>query len=229
MSLIRVVLAAVSVFGAWVVLDPVTAASPRHATSSSVAARFTRVDADRPVVWRTCDAIQVLVNPGPGGASAFAEIRAAFDEAASFSGLRFDLRRDDALVPQANWAVSGSVASYGSPPPVLVAWVDPSQTDLLREGVAGAAVANPLRLRTGRHLVTGAVALDASQYDDFLAGAGAGKTRRNLLLHEIGHLLGLDHVDDHAALMYTVVGPRSPDGFTAEEKALLREQRPSCP
>lgn len=225
----RLVLAAAALLIGWVLLDPTSAAVPSDRASSATPARFTRVDAGHPVVWQTCAPIEVLVNPGPGGATAFAEIRAAFDEVSAFSGLLFHLQRDDTLVPHANWAVSPEASRRGSPAPVLVGWVDPSSTDLLRKGVAGAAVANPARRNGQRHLVTGAIALDATQYDEFAPRAGAGKTRRNLLLHEIGHLLGLDHVDDRDALMYTVVGDNSPDGLTAGEIALLAEHRPLCP
>jgi hypothetical protein len=224
----RLVFAAVSLLVGWALLDPTSAVVPSSRATSAIPARFTRVDAGRPVVWRTCASIKVLVNPGPGGAAAFAEIRAAFDEVSAPSGLRFQLQRDDTLIPHANWAVSEEATRLGSPAPVLVGWVNPASTDLLREGVAGAAVANPLRRNGQRHLVTGAIALDATQYDEFAPRAGAGKTRRNLLLHEIGHLLGLDHVEDRAALMYTVVGDNSPDGLTDGETALLAEHRPDC-
>ena len=102
----RLVLAAASLLVGWVVLDPTSAAVPPERAASVTAARSTRSDTGRPVVWRTCAPVTVLVNAGPGGATAFAEIRAAAAEVAAHSGLRFHLHRNDMLVPRANWAMS---------------------------------------------------------------------------------------------------------------------------
>jgi hypothetical protein len=170
----------------------------------------------------------VLVNAGLGGAGAFAEIRRAFDEMSQLSGVQFTLTRADDLVPRSNWVASEQARALGSPPPVIIGWVEPSKTDLLRSGIAGAAVANPLRSGSQRSIVSGAIALDANQYGSFENRDGDGKTRHNLILHEIGHLLGLDHVDNRSALMHPVVGEQSPDGFAPGEVSALRRNTPAC-
>jgi hypothetical protein len=107
---------------------------------------------------------------------------------------------------------------------VVIAWVDPLFSDLL-DGSPAATVANPGRQAGRRQLMTGAVALDASRFHDLAEGSGPGLTRRNLILHEIGHLVGLGHGD---GLMAPVLGARTPSGFTPEEEAALAAAYPSC-
>lgn len=236
LSMPRLVLVAVSLLTGWLLLSSASGTLPVDVLTSArntsdnhaVLAKFTRTDGSEPVVWQTCAPIKVLVNAGPGGAGAFAEIRHAFDDMSQLSGVQFTLIRSDDLIPRSNWAASNQARALGSPPPVIIGWVEPSETDMLRSGVAGAAVANPMRSGSQRSIVSGAIALDASQYESFKDRDGDGKTRHNLLLHEIGHLLGLDHVDDRSALMHPVVGERSPDGFAPGEVAALRRNSPSC-
>ncbi|HET6563119.1 MAG TPA: matrixin family metalloprotease, partial [Marmoricola sp.] len=60
----------------------------------------------------------------------------------------------------------------------------------------------------GGHLVSGVVAVDA----DDLGGTGrdAGRLRlRMLLLHELGHLVGLGHVENPHLVMHEYVVPAS--------------------
>lgn len=236
LSVPRLLLAAGSLLTGWLLLASASGTLPVDVLTSvrttaddrAVVAKFTRTDGSAPVVWQTCAPIEVRVNAGPGGAGAFSEIRNAFDEMSQLTGLQFTLTRSDDLVPRSNWAASDQARALGSPPPVIIGWVEPSETDLLRSGVAGAAVANPLRSGSQRSIVSGAIALDANQYGSFQNRNGDGKTRRNLLLHEIGHLLGLDHVDDRSALMHPVVGEQSPDGFAPGEASALRRNTPAC-
>lgn len=173
-----------------------------------------------PLRWKGCAPIRVLVNPGPFGEQARREIAAAFDEVATLTGLDFVLGTTDE-VPTTTWARSSAGV-----PPVLIAWVTPSQTDIFTTA-AGATVANPSGTGTERGIVTGAIGLNAERRHEFLSAAGPGQTVRNLLLHEIGHLLGLGH-SDHAVLMNPVVGESSPDGFTAVEVEALSALYDDC-
>jgi hypothetical protein len=172
---------------------------------------FTQSHAGSPVVWPPCARIDVLVNPGPGGDVAFGEIVGALDEVAFLTGLRFSPVRS-AAVPRYDWALSGP-----GTPPVVIGWVYRDQTDLL-DGSPAATVANPRTSGVDKALVTGAIAFDAAQFGDFAAGSGPGLTRRNLILHELGHLLGLDH---GPGLMAAVLDGATPDGFTEAEFAAL--------
>ncbi|NHA00361.1 matrixin family metalloprotease [Nocardioides sp. W3-2-3] len=68
--------------------------------------------------------------------------------------------------------------------------------------------------------VTGQVTLDTDVYDD-LADERDGDVRaRAILLHELGHLVGLDHVDSRAEPMYADnVG--QPDFATGDRNGLV--------
>lgn len=50
--------------------------------------------------------------------------------------------------------------------------------------------------------VTGGVTLDADAFDRIAEERDGGEQARAILLHELGHLVGLDHVDSPAELMY---------------------------
>jgi hypothetical protein len=51
--------------------------------------------------------------------------------------------------------------------------------------------------------VTGMVALDAPQLKEVLVGSESPARVRVVILHELGHLVGLDHVNDPGELMYS--------------------------
>jgi len=196
-------------------------AAVASAFPGSETVKFTGSASDGPLRWEACSVVEVLVNPGPFGAAAFAEIESAFAEISELTGLRFRLSASGE-VPSSRWALS----SPGETPPVLVAWVDPASTDLL-EAASGATVANPSVRGGVRRIVTGAVALNAGHYDRYRPGSGEGMTRRNLILHELGHLLGLDHVGG-PVLMDPVIDGDTPDGFVPIEQAALAGLRSGC-
>jgi hypothetical protein len=52
-------------------------------------------------------------------------------------------------------------------------------------------------------------------------GIGAGASRANLLLHELGHFAGLGHVSDTSELINSRLNWRSPRGYAAGDRAGL--------
>jgi hypothetical protein len=54
--------------------------------------------------------------------------------------------------------------------------------------------------------VTGAVDLDAAEFARMLTARGGAAVARAVILHELGHLVGLEHVSDADQLMFPTAG-----------------------
>ncbi len=88
--------------------------------------------------------------------------------------------------------------------PVLIAWSEPGAASGLAGPVAGYAgpqAVDGAQPDTQRY-VTGQVVLDGPQLGELAAGSAGLARARGVLLHELAHLMGLDHVEDRAELMY---------------------------
>ena len=68
--------------------------------------------------------------------------------------------------------------------------------------------------------VSGEVVFDTVQ-PVLAAGFGPGLTRGNLVLHELGHVVGLDHVADRTQLMNAAIHEASPNGYATGDLAGL--------
>jgi hypothetical protein len=89
---------------------------------------------------------------------------------------------------------------------VLVAWTTPDQDRRLGGDVAGLGgsivVTEPLSGR--RSYVTGSVSLDTPTLAGLLVHGWEGRQQaRAVVLHELGHVLGLGHVADPRELMHS--------------------------
>jgi hypothetical protein len=104
---------------------------------------------------------------------------------------------------------------------VLFVWEAAGQSDFLpaagEVGMGGyTAVSNP----AGQWVnVTGQVALSSSAAG--APGFAAAGGWAHLLLHEIGHLVGLGHVEDPGQVMYPVAGPGAPTAYGPGDRAGL--------
>ncbi|WP_408898469.1 hypothetical protein ACJ5H2_05000 [Nocardioides sp. R1-1] len=158
---------------------------------------------DEPVTWDPCREIRYEVNPDQAPDDAdetVAFVRDAVEEVAAVTGLTFSYeglsdRRPD---PQ------GDVLLTARPDPVLVAWADDDEVDELDGDVAGVGGATARSYDGDAWLwfVTGGVTLDVQAFDRLADGPDGLAERRAILLHELGHVVGLGHVDSPAELMY---------------------------
>lgn len=107
-------------------------------------------------------------------------------------------------------------ARYGSGwAPVLFAWSDESADPELggsTAGLGGSSVV-PAATGPGEFLAGGRVLIDAPDIGAILASPDGYARARAILVHELAHVVGLDHVNDAAELMaptmsdLTVLGP----------------------
>jgi predicted Zn-dependent protease len=72
-------------------------------------------------------------------------------------------------------------------------------------------------------VVTGFVVMNVKYDADYRAGFGSGETRGEVLLHELGHAVGLQHVSDRAQMMYPSAIPRARAAYGKGDLAGLKK------
>jgi hypothetical protein len=155
-------------------------------------------DPSRPVAYDPCREIEYEVNGAlapPGSGHIVAEAVSRIHQA---TGLHFRyVGRTDRL-PQPEGAV---VAPHRVP--VLIAWTTPQVVPRLagRTAGLGGSVVQVDRLTGELQYVTGAVSLDAPAASLVLQQPQGRQELRAIVMHELGHVVGLAHVDAPAELM----------------------------
>lgn len=145
-----------------------------------------------PATWDPCRAIEYEVNPVGGPDDAVDLVAEGVAQVSSVSGLQFDYVGTTDRRPV--WE-ERFVPGFGTREPVLFSWADADEVPLLAGDVAG--VGGPVSVeRDGRvRYVSGGVTLDVDNTPS------ERLDERAILLHEIGHLVGLDHVSSPRELM----------------------------
>ncbi len=148
------------------------------------------------VTYSPCEPIRYVVNEAyapAGGAGLLAE---AIGEVSRATGLVFEAAGATDEMPFAAPSVLGN---HG---PVVIAWASPVEVPRLEGDIAGVggstAEQTPGALA---HYVTGGVALDGPDLAAILQRPDGAAQARAIIMHELGHLVGLDHVDDPSELM----------------------------
>lgn len=148
---------------------------------------------DEQVRWDPCRPVHYVVRPNGAPAGGSATIDSAFAQLSAATGLSFvhDGSTDE---PPATDRPLLQIHRYGQRwAPVLVAWSTPVESPGLAGSVAGYAGPRPADPDgRGLRLVSGLVVLDAPQ----LAERPDPAVGMSVVLHELGHLAGLDHVAD---------------------------------
>lgn len=171
-----------------------------------------------PVAYDPCRRIGFVIRPG-GPPEGDQLIREAIAAVSAATGLQFvdegptdegpsDSRR--AYQPERygeRWA------------PVLFTWSDETESPRLAPTDVGGATSDPAGYAGSMAVgiepagggdarlvfVTGSVTLDRDDLDRMLRGFDGRNLVRGVIAHEIGHLVGLDHVDDPNQLMYPTI------------------------
>jgi hypothetical protein len=163
--------------------------------------RFKDIDPStgEPVRFDPCSPVSYVVNTTNAPPGAVEDVRAAVAKTSAATGVEFvfegrtnePVSIDRPLVQEERYGRRWS--------PILIAWSrqDPA---LFREHSAGVATNSYAANHAGRLVyVTGTVIMNASH--ELSPGFGAGRTWGKVILHELGHVIGLDHVDDPAEVM----------------------------
>ena len=153
-----------------------------------------------PVRFDPCRPVRVRINAP--SESAEADAREALDRLATAAGLAFTVEGSTDFVPtRAARTLEGTE--------LVIAWARPADraggSDILGSGQLGTGGWTTEGVRHDGGVVWRATAgfavLDLDRDAQLEPGFGPGLTRGALLLHEISHALGVDHVDDPAQLM----------------------------
>ena len=166
---------------------------------------FVNLQADgvTPVAYDPCRPVHYVIRPDgapPGGEELIREAVARIGEV---TGLHFVYRGPTDEAP-AQGRELFQPDRYGRRwAPVLIAWQTEEQNAALAGDVVGEAGSVPASLGDGPKVyLTGTVSLDAPRLAEILRGRDGRRIARSIVLHELGHLMGLAHVDDEAQLMF---------------------------
>lgn len=168
-----------------------------------------------PVGFSPCDPVRYVVNPTGAPRRWRQHVDTAIAEVERRTGLAFD---DLGTTDDRDF---GRRIDDSGPSPVLIGWADESEVGDLADDVAG--VGGPTMVTVGgiKVYVTGSVVLDRDATAKLERTRDGDAMHVALLLHELGHLVGLDHVDDAGELMYpdgiarTGYGPGDLEGLAA--------------
>lgn len=191
----------------------------------------TQEGTDDPVTWDPCRPIRVVVDDRTAPEGALTLLAEALAEVERATGLRIDDEGPTDEPPTEDRAPV-QPDRYGDRwAPVLVSWTDPATTPALAGDVGGlggnVAVAPPDRPGT-EVLVTGTLLLDGPQMGEALRVTGGRDQVRSVLLHELGHVVGLGHVDDPAELMHPEGQPGASGYGPGDRAGLARLGRGPC-
>jgi hypothetical protein len=173
---------------------------PPVVTSASGPHAFMHVKAGVPVRYDPCRPVHYVVNPAGGPPETMQVVQQAVTSISENTGLSFvsdgvtdETVGDDRRPVQAE--------RYGNRwAPVLIGFAPAGTAGLTTEiaGLGGSAV---VTTRQGARLVTGTITLNSDEYAR-LSSRGDQQEQTTILLHELGHVVGLAHVDDAGQLMW---------------------------
>ena len=174
---------------------------------------------NRPVGWNPCEPIHYVVNPDGAPDNWEDTVDKSIEEVEDASGFDFEFDgktndRDFRQQPDPSSATR----------PVLIAWAGPDEVPKLEGKAVGIGGSTPAQQGARVRFVAGLVVLDRDASEQMMFG-GRSRAQELILAHELGHVLGLDHVDDPGELMNPqYVGQ---DGFgegDLEGLAILHDQ-----
>ena len=160
-------------------------------------------DGVSPVAYDPCRAVHYVLRPDDAPPHAEDLVAGAVAEVAAATGLTFvfDGTTDERVTRD---RPAHQPARYGDRwAPVLVSFEPPALNADVGDGIAGRGGSDAVSAGGPAVYVTGSVLVDAdwaAERTTTPAGRGAVSA---VLVHELGHVLGLGHVEDSAELMYT--------------------------
>jgi hypothetical protein len=171
---------------------------------------FTQDGGSSPVTYDPCRPVHYRTSDRTAFPGADRIVRSAVEEIAAATGLQFvdDGPTDEAPSADRRFFQPERYGDHWAP--VLIAWSDEAETPGLAGAVAGlggSAYVEATRADgqpSGKVFVSGSATLDGPDLRRIERIEGEAEVRA-VVLHELAHVVGLDHVNDRHQLMYPEV------------------------
>jgi len=193
-----------------------------HHAAGSAARQWSREDPSFPFRWDPCAPIPYRVNLGGTSHRNLREVRQALKQVAGATGFTFVYAGSTHGVPFARGrSADRPIPGQG----LVIAWTTPRRVPALAGNVVG--VGGPgvsyHRDRTGWQITSAGVAIDKAGAARLRRGMVDGPSVMSLLLHELGHAMGLGHVASKHDVMHEGLGPWSRPHYGAGDLAGLAQ------
>lgn len=180
-------------------------AGPAIATQARGEYAFLNGGTDDPYRWNPCQPIRYEVNLTSAPPGAMDDVREAVARISAATGIEFvevgtTIRTVDQQIGRAFQSrIPGEERFY----PLLIEWVEHEHFDFVAETRKAAAFGIPFPGfgDLARTYVSGAIAMDAGE--DLPPGFGQRYGRGVVLMHELGHVMGLGHVASTKEIMWS--------------------------
>lgn len=158
--------------------------------------------------WNPCTKIHYRVNDSRARSGALRDVKQAIQRIRYATGLPLVYAGKTRKVP------TGRVGDrYPAGTELVIAWARPAATNMLGAGATVAGRGGPIYSSgyqdgagNPAYLIKqGGVVLNANLNSRIRGGFGTGQTRGELVMHEVGHALGLGHTGARGQIMYPVL------------------------
>lgn len=185
-------------------------------------------DDGTPVGYSPCRPLHYVVNAGLAPAGSENLVEEAVGTIARATGIRFINDGPSTEAPSED-RDPYQPGTYGERwAPLLISWTTPEASPKLKGQVIGTGGSTHYSFDGGpKTFVTGSLDLDAPQIAGELERPEGSAYATAVILHELSHVMGLEHVDDPLQLMYPEIG--TPDGLAAGDlNGLYQLGRAAC-
>lgn len=177
--------------------------------------RFLAVNGDgTPVGYSPCRPLHYVVNAGLQPAGVDHLVPQAIATISAATGITFIYDGTTEEQPSAQRPPYQPDAYGERWAPLLIAWTTPEAAPQLEGKVIGTGGSTHFSYDDGpKTFVTGGLDLDAPQIANELLNPDGHLYATAVVLHELSHVMGLDHVEDPRQLMFPEIG--TPEGLAA--------------
>jgi hypothetical protein len=181
--------------------EPLGEPAPLALESSSYRFMATQEGSGEPVAYDPCRPIHVVVNGRTAFMGSQDMVEAALASVSRATGLQlvYDGITDEAPTEDRE---PHQPDRYGDRwAPLLISWSDPTETPELAGDAAGLGGSSYVTVDRGSVYITGSIELDGPQLAEIVLSPEGVAGARSVIEHELGHVVGLDHVEDPSQLM----------------------------